>query len=139
MESSLKDQELKKIREEMERQKEEMERQRKMWEQEKQELLSKVKSSAESEKPNVNQPTFPDPRLAQMKAARAHAREPARDSTRVRAFGALFMYKILTIFTRTRLRRGQGCARARNARARALRARAFARAILGLLILHKFT
>ena len=46
-----------------------------------------------------------------MKAARAYAREPARDSTRVRAFGAPFMYKVLTIFTHTRLRRGQGCAR----------------------------
>ena len=35
--------------------------------------------------------------LAQMKAARAHARESARNSSRVRAFGASFMYKILTI------------------------------------------
>ena len=58
MENSSKDQEVLKIMEEMELQKAEMERQRKKWEQEKQELLSKVKSSAESEKPNVNQPTF---------------------------------------------------------------------------------
>jgi len=46
MENSSKDQEVQKLREEMERQ-------RKNWEQEKQELLSKVKSSAESEKSNV--------------------------------------------------------------------------------------
>ena len=58
---------------------------------------------------------YSNSRLRQMKVVRARTRDPGPDSIRVRVFGAPFMYKILTIFTRTYLRRDQGCVRAQRA------------------------